>query len=239
MEGLSKLRGMFAFAIWDARRGRLLLARDRFGKKPLYYAVLPTGIYFGSELSCLRAAGVPLETDAEALRLYFQFSYIPDPLTRISGDAASSGGRLADVRARHGAAGALLADAGAGGRSGAGADSRATRCATVREKFDEAVRIRMIADVPLGAFLSGGIDSSSVVASMALQSPEPDQDLFDRLRREPRSMSCRTRGWWPRSTGRSITKSSSGRIRSASSRRLVKHFDEPFARLVGDSDVHR
>ena len=79
--GLKRLRGMFAFAIWDAGRGRLLLARDRFGKKPLYYAVLPTGIYFGSEISCLRQAGVPLDTDPEALRLYFQFNYIPDPLT--------------------------------------------------------------------------------------------------------------------------------------------------------------
>src|ERR1035437_6593355 len=80
-EGPKRLRGMFAFAIWDARQSRLLLARDRFGKKPLYYAVLPTGIYFGSEISCLRTAGVPLETDPEALRLYFQFNYIPDPLT--------------------------------------------------------------------------------------------------------------------------------------------------------------
>src|ERR1035438_9003565 len=80
-EGLKRLRGMFAFAIWDARQDRLLLARDRFGKKPLYFAALPTGIYFGSELSCLGQAGVPLETDPEALRLYFQFNYIPDPLT--------------------------------------------------------------------------------------------------------------------------------------------------------------
>ena len=54
MEGLKRLRGMFAFAIWDARRSRLLLARDRFGKKPLYYAVLPDGFYFGSEMTCLR-----------------------------------------------------------------------------------------------------------------------------------------------------------------------------------------
>src|SRR5260370_33439720 len=81
VEGLKRLRGLFAFAIWDARQSRLLLARDRFGKKPLYYAVLPNGIWFGSEISCLRQAGVPLETDPEALRLYFQFNYIPDPLT--------------------------------------------------------------------------------------------------------------------------------------------------------------
>ena len=88
VDGLTRLRGMFALAIWDARRRRLLLARDRFGKKPLYYAVLPHGIYFGSELKCLRAAGVPLEIDREALRLYFQFSYIPDPLTPFARSAS-------------------------------------------------------------------------------------------------------------------------------------------------------
>src|SRR4051794_36984472 len=80
-EGLRRLRGMFAYAIWDARRRRLFLARDRFGKKPLYYAVLPEGIFFASEISALRTAGVPLEPDADALRLYFQFNYIPDPFT--------------------------------------------------------------------------------------------------------------------------------------------------------------
>src|SRR5947209_13953379 len=71
-QGLDRLRGMFAFAIWDARKRALYLARDRFGKKPLYYAALPSGFWFGSELKCLRAAGVPLEADEEALKLYFQ-----------------------------------------------------------------------------------------------------------------------------------------------------------------------
>ena len=73
---------MFAYALWDARRKSLLLVRDRFGKKPLYYRVIAEGFYFGSELKCLRAAGVPLELDPEAIRLYTQFSYIPDPWTR-------------------------------------------------------------------------------------------------------------------------------------------------------------
>ena len=79
VEGIARLRGMFAYAIWDARHRQLLLARDRFGKKPLYYAAHPTGFYFGSELKCLRAAGVPLESDDEALQLYLQFGYVPDP----------------------------------------------------------------------------------------------------------------------------------------------------------------
>ena len=81
VDGIQRLRGMFAFAIWDSRRRSLLLARDRFGKKPLYYAALPQGLYFGSELKCLRAAGVPLEHDREALQLYFLLGYIPDPWT--------------------------------------------------------------------------------------------------------------------------------------------------------------
>ena len=70
---------MFAYCIWDGRSRRMLLVRDRFGKKPLYYAETPEGLFFASELKCLRVAGVPLELDEEALRLYFQFSYIPDP----------------------------------------------------------------------------------------------------------------------------------------------------------------
>ena len=61
VDGIQRLRGMFAYAIWDSRDRTLLLVRDRFGKKPLYYAALPGGLYFGSELKCLRAAGVPLE----------------------------------------------------------------------------------------------------------------------------------------------------------------------------------
>src|SRR5258708_36657672 len=78
-EGIRKLRGMFAYAIWDARTRSMLLVRDRFGKKPLYFAALPDGFYFGSELKCLRVAGVPLDIDDEALQLYFWCSYIPDP----------------------------------------------------------------------------------------------------------------------------------------------------------------
>ena len=154
------------------RRRRLFLARDRFGKKPLYYAVLPQGICFASELSCLRTAGVPLEADAEALRLYFQFNYIPDPFTAYrairrlpaAGWLTWENGEVRQGRYWEMPAPVATAAAGA---------SYSDTVARVREKFDESVRIRMIADVPLGAFLSGGIDSSSVVASMALQSPGP------------------------------------------------------------------
>jgi asparagine synthase (glutamine-hydrolysing) len=173
LEGIARLRGMFVFAIWDARARRLVLARDRFGKKPLYYAAVPGGFYFGSELKCLRAAGVPLEVDREALRFYFQFSYIPDPLSAFTAVRKLEAGCWLVVEegriARQGRYWKLPPPAE---RAPEGL-SEADAAVRVRDKFDESVRIRMLADVPLGAFLSGGIDSSSVVASMALQSPEP------------------------------------------------------------------
>jgi asparagine synthase (glutamine-hydrolysing) len=173
VSGLSLLRGMFAFCIWDARKRKLLLARDRFGKKPLYYAALPEGLYFASELKCLRAAGVPLEEDREALRLYFQFGYIPDPLSAFRSVRKLMPGCWLE----YGEDGAIREgrywrmpefQPGEAARIG----ETATR-SRLRAGFDEAVRMRMIADVPLGAFLSGGIDSSLVVASMAMQSPAP------------------------------------------------------------------
>jgi len=173
VSGIGKLRGMFAYAIWDSRRKSLLLVRDRFGKKPLYYAAGPAGLYFGSELKCLRQTGLPLEVDADALRLYFQFSYIPDPWSIYRGirklPAASWLLCHADGRIETDTYWSLPvpAEQPEPGMS----EEEARR--QVRDLFDESVRIRMMADVPLGAFLSGGLDSSSIVASMALQSKEP------------------------------------------------------------------
>lgn len=175
IEGLDRLRGMFGFAIWDSRKQQVLVVRDRFGKKPMYYSVVPgRGVYFGSELKCLRAAGVPLgEMDEEALRLYFQFSYIPDPLSPWTNvkKLAPGGWMLCgtDGTVKQGLYWKLPrpATAAPAGMTYEGA------CEQLRGLFDESVRIRMLADVPLGAFLSGGLDSSSVVASMARQSREP------------------------------------------------------------------
>lgn len=172
-EGIARLRGMFAYAIWDRRRKRVLLVRDRFGKKPLYYAVLPQGLYFASELKCLRGFDIPEELDEEALRLYFQFGYLPDPMSPFRAVRKLPPGSWltfdAEGTVRQGRYWKVPRPAG-----GAPADlSYEDALVRLRESFDESVRIRMIADVPLGAFLSGGIDSSSVVASMALQSAEP------------------------------------------------------------------
>ncbi len=169
--GIQRLRGMFAYAIWDSRERSLLLVRDRFGKKPLYYAALPQGLYFGSELKCLRAAGVPLDLDRQALQLYFLLNYIPDPWTPyLAIRKLAPGGWLrysADGRIEEGRYWTLPAPA----EQPSAELSEAEAHESVRKTFDRAVKTRLMADVPLGAFLSGGIDSTSVVASMALQSP--------------------------------------------------------------------
>lgn len=231
-DGLKRLRGMFAIALWDAKRGRLMLARDRFGKKPLYVAVQPEGVYFGSELKCLAVHGVPGEIDPEALRLYFQFSYIPDPRTPYRNvEKLGPGSWLTydrDGLVRRGRYWTLPTPAERPPEGVTEAEMRAQ----VRQVFDEAVRIRMMADVPLGAFLSGGIDSGSVVASMALQSAAPvktfsigfEEAAFNELD-DARQVATKYR-----------TEHHEIMVRPNSVDlvpRLVHHFDEPF----GDSSA--
>lgn len=231
-ESLRHLRGMFAIAIWDARKRQLLLARDRFGKKPLYYALLPSGIYFGSELKCLQAAGVPLEIDPDALRLYFQFSYIPDPWSPYrtvkklaAGSWLTYGASGAVRQGRYWSLPAPAEEPTAG-------DTPCAAQARVREAFDEAVRIRMIADVPLGAFLSGGIDSGSVVASMALQSKDPVKTFsigFEEATHNELPYAALVARKYNTEHHEILVKPEAVSLVS----RLVKHFDEPF----GDSSA--
>jgi asparagine synthase (glutamine-hydrolysing) len=227
-EGLALLRGMFAFCIWDAPRRKMLLARDRFGKKPLYYAVLPEGLYFASELKCLRAAGVPLEEDREALRLYFQFGYIADPYTAFRGVRKLLPGcwieYSMDGSMREGRYWRMPEfQPGEAARIG----EEATR-ARLREGFDEAVRLRMIADVPLGAFLSGGIDSSLVVASMAKQSAEPVKTFsigFEEAKYNELEYAAMVAKQYRTEHHEILVKPDSVDLIS----KLAWHFDEPFA----------
>ena len=159
------LDGMFAFALWDARRRRLLLARDRTGKKPLFYHDGPGLFAFASEVKALLAhPGVPHERDETALPLYLTYGYVPTPRHVLPRDP------LAPARApagRHGGGHrrphALLASALPGRPSRRRARGRGALPSLLRR----AVERRLVADVPLGAFLSGGLDSSSVVALMA------------------------------------------------------------------------
>ncbi|MFZ5609477.1 MAG: XrtA/PEP-CTERM system amidotransferase [Pseudomonadota bacterium] len=170
---VAHLRGMFAFAIWDAPRQKLFLARDRLGKKPLYYAMLTGGLFvFASEMKAiLTHPAVPRVLDPQAVEDYFALGYVPDPKTILSAVRKLAPGHVLTL-ARDGAALAprrywdLRFDKTVPGTP---ADLAEELVARLRE----AVRLRLIADVPLGAFLSGGVDSSAVVAMMTELSDMP------------------------------------------------------------------
>jgi len=162
---VERFRGMFAFALWDEPRRRLLLVRDRLGVKPLHYCVTPAGVTFGSEIkSLLEDPDVPRGWSAEALDAYLTLQYVPAPQTIYQAIWKLPPGHLlvaenGRVRTRR------YWDLNFTG------DGDPAREEEYLEQLDalvsESVRLRLVSDVPLGAFLSGGIDSSAVVAAMA------------------------------------------------------------------------
>ena len=166
-----RLRGMFGYAVWDVTRRRLILGRDRLGKKPLYYRVEPQRLLFASELKALlEDASIPRQIDPVALREYLSLGFVPAPLCLVQGVQKLLPGHYLiiengtvedreywDVNYTNVVEGL----------------SEGEWVEQVREKLLESVRIRMISDVPLGAFLSGGIDSSAIVAAMARSSSYP------------------------------------------------------------------
>lgn len=170
---VNKFRGMFAFAIWDRDQQCLFLARDRLGVKPLYYAELANGQFiFGSELKALtQHPELTKVLDPTAVEDYFGFGYIPDPKTIYKNVYKLEPGYCLTIK--HGSATyqpRQYWDVNFTPRPIQ--DERAIGDELV-ERLREAVKIRMVADVPLGAFLSGGVDSSAVVAMMSGLSPDP------------------------------------------------------------------
>lgn len=170
---VQRLRGMFAFAVWDAQEKRIFLARDRIGIKPLYYAISADGdLLFGSELKTLTAhPRLIRDIEPRALESYLALGYVPEPFAIYrnafklpaghtlgwqAGQAEPQTRRYWDVNfapRAHGDDAAVAAE--------------------LHARLDESVRMRLIADVPLGAFLSGGVDSSAIVSLMACASREP------------------------------------------------------------------
>jgi len=164
---VERFRGMFAFGLWDRNQQTFFMARDRLGVKPLYYAVMPDGLLiFSSELKALRAVpGLPRDIDPRAVEDYFAYGYVPEPKTIYRGALKLSPGFTLTVKVGEPAAApkrywdvpfkphAPMSEAAAGEE--------------LIERLREAVKIRLVAEVPLGAFLSGGVDSSAIVAMMA------------------------------------------------------------------------
>ena len=168
---VEKLRGMFAFAVWDESAQRLLLARDRFGKKPLHYSVDRSRLLFGSEIKALLAVAPELtQVNSEGLLNFFYFGYIPDPLTAFSAIQKLPPGHFLEF-----AQGQIKVrqywDLPAYGVNEPRSEGECLD--ELEHRLAEAVRIRLMSDVPLGALLSGGVDSSTVVALMARASSRP------------------------------------------------------------------
>ena len=169
-----RLRGMFAFAIFDKRNQKLFIARDRVGVKPLHYALAGSRLVFGSEIkSLLSHPDVPRAVNLEAISDFLSFSYVPDPHTAFRGIRKLPPGHTLTFKD-----GMLVTrcywDFSYPERESGGEEhDQEYYTERLRELLAESVRIRLMSDVPLGAFLSGGIDSSTVVAMMARAMDQP------------------------------------------------------------------
>lgn len=220
-----RLRGMFAIALWDSRERKLLLARDRVGKKPLYYAADGKRVVFGSELKAILPAGnLNLDVDPQALCDYFSFGYIPAPKTIYRSVRKLQPGHYLVVS-----------------RTGAREESywnfnfekvenrsEDEWCEILRHELCEATRIRLMSEVPLGAFLSGGVDSSAVVANMSrlLQRPIETCSIgFDEPEYDEAGYARDVAGFLHTTHHEQVVKPDALEVMD----KLVWHYDEPFA----------
>ncbi len=185
---VDRLRGMFAFAIWDQRKQQLFIARDRVGKKPLYYSLTGDGILiFGSELkSLLEHPAIQRETSFDAIDAYLSFGYVPDPLCIFSGIRKLPPAHYLLFQNGH-----ITVEQYWDFRFGTTeVKAEEEYIEQLRTLLDEAVRVRLVSDVPLGAFLSGGIDSSAVVGLMSRAMSQPvktfsigfEEDTYNELK---------------------------------------------------------
>ncbi len=167
---VTMLRGMFAFAIWDSHNQKLFLARDRVGKKPLYYSDYQGRFVFGSELKAvIENESVPRVMDANALADYFSFQYIPAPKTIFRHVRKLKAGHYLVVTPES----VTTREYWDIDFSQPEERAESEWCALLLETFHEAVDLRLVSEVPLGAFLSSGVDSSAVVAMMSRITEEP------------------------------------------------------------------
>ncbi|MGE5815415.1 MAG: asparagine synthase (glutamine-hydrolyzing), partial [Acidobacteriota bacterium] len=223
-DAFGRLRGMFAIALWDARSRELLLARDRSGIKPLYYSETPARLYFGSELKSLLAAGdISREIAPEALDHYLSFLYTPADQSIFAAVRKLPPGHY--LRWHRGEAAVVRYWQIAAVETFGGSEDDAA--AQLRDVLAEAVRLHMVSDVPIGAFLSGGIDSSLVVGLMAEASPkvttfsigfdDPEHDELPYARAVARHFGTDHHEFVVRPDALAILDA------------VVAHFDEPFA----------
>jgi asparagine synthase (glutamine-hydrolysing) len=221
---LGRLRGMFAFAIWDGRSRELFLARDRFGKKPLYYAVIGDVLLFASELKAiLLYEEVGRAVDFEAMDLFFSYMYVPSPFTIFRSVKKLPPANYALFRS-----GTMTrVEYWRPSFSGQGPTIEQEVEQAIYRLLQDAVRVRLRSDVPLGAFLSGGIDSSIVVSLMSRLSEPPVKTVSIGFREGTSELK------YSRMVAESLGTDHREFVVTPSVfsdlPALVRHFDEPFA----------
>jgi asparagine synthase (glutamine-hydrolysing) len=180
MEALSRANGMFALAVWDRRERQLFLARDRIGEKPLYYTTAGTSFMFSSTMRALHAApGFRSVIDRGSLSLFMRHSYVPSPYSIFEGVAKLAPGTVLriDPQAPHAGSRPVAywsaKEAAEAGQAARWKPTPEEAADALEALLRDSARLRMVADVPLGAFLSGGIDSATVVAMMQAESSRP------------------------------------------------------------------
>ena len=176
---LQKLRGMFAIAIWDEQEQELILARDPFGIKPIYYHAANDKIIFASEVRALLASGLlPRKLNIDGVSSYFQFGSVQDPLTIVDGVRTVMPGHYLTVTCREDTLRIKeisYVDLFGPENLASGISDRREAVITLQQILEESVRLHLISDVPVGVFLSGGIDSSALVALMNRVIDQPPQ----------------------------------------------------------------
>ncbi|MGA7388942.1 MAG: asparagine synthase (glutamine-hydrolyzing) [Pseudolabrys sp.] len=173
---LADLNGMFAIALWDRQTRILHLIRDRLGIKPLFFAATKRGLWFASELKALVAAGVDLDIDPASVASFLRFGYVPTPFSIFLGVEKLKPGEIVSIDAHRAITRRQywsLSDVAATGLANPWTGSDTDAEAALNDLLSDAVSAQMISDVPLGAFLSGGIDSSTVVALMVAAGKGP------------------------------------------------------------------
>ena len=175
----NKFNGMWAFALWDARKQQLFLSRDRIGEKPLHYSLRDNSFLFGSEIKSILTAGFTYEAANQLRHIYLSLGYIPAPHTFYNGIYKLVPGHFLVVK--DGIVNEKVYwDLPAIAEKDMRSDSERIY-SEFEEYFSDSVKIRMRSDVPYGAFLSGGLDSASVVAAMATKSDTARRDLYYRI----------------------------------------------------------
>jgi asparagine synthase (glutamine-hydrolysing) len=221
-----KFNGMWAFAIWDSRQRQLFISRDRIGEKPLHYAVGDETFVFGSEIKCLLAYGVEPKPAMELLNVYLSLGYVPAPYTLYAGIFRLPPGHYLLVRDGR------IQDCSYWDLPDIRESDLRSDAKRIHVEFEEcfldAVRLRMRSDVPYGAFLSGGLDSASVVAAMAAQSSLPVETF---------TIGFAERAFDERHLARDVAerfrtshheRMAAPEIFDESLRKVLLHFDEPF-----------